>query len=135
MRSADESQMIDALQKENSQVQLISELEKKRLEKVAALTLEIDPEAQEPMRLEDLANQLEEPVRGRLLVLRQQLRQRIEQVQREAGTIRRASEALLRHMQGLVQSVAGGIKGLGTYGDRGSMPQNAMSVSTFSTTA
>src|SRR5690606_29211509 len=86
---------------ENEKVQLISELEKHRLTLVAELTLALVPDAAEPMRLGELAERMPEPARGRLLVLRHQLRERMEQVREASSVLRRATEALMKHVHGL----------------------------------
>ena len=91
---------------ENTLVQAIGDLEKRRLELVAQLTQAVDPSARQPMRMLDLAQRLDEPARGRLLVLREQLRERIAQVKDESSVTRRATESLLKHMQGLVQTLS-----------------------------
>ena len=87
---------------ENTLVQAIGDLEKRRLELVAELTRAVTPGA---MRSRCVCvtwpSGLPEPSRGRLLVLREQLRERIvESERRIIGDPRRATESLLKHMQG-----------------------------------
>ena len=126
--------LVQLLQKENQSVGLISELEKQRLELVAELTLKLVPGATEPMRLGQLAERVDEPVRGRLLVLRQQLGQLMERVTRETRIARRATEALLHHVQGLMQTI-GIACTAGVYGRSGATGGQAASLSTINTTA
>jgi len=130
-RRADREALAACCQRENEQFQQVAELEKKRLLLVAELTQLVDPQAQRPLSMGELAERLPEPARGRLLVLRQTLRQRLEKVQREGSVARRAAESLLRHMQGIVQTIGGALTGIGTYGQRGKPPAAAMRVSTF----
>lgn len=135
LREAKRAELDDCCRAENGFVQKISELEKKRLTLVGELTLKVSLQAREPMRLDELAGHLPEPSRGRLLVLRQQLRDLMQQVRADAHVVRRATEALARHMQGLMQSVAAAINGSGSYGATGATPAAAMKLSTFSATA
>lgn len=105
LRLADPRGVSECSRLENTLVQAIGELEKTRLELVAELTKAVDPNAPAPMRMRDLAERLPEPSRGRLLVLREQLRERITQVKEQSSVTRRATESLLKHMQGLVQTL------------------------------
>jgi FlgN protein len=135
LRTADHQKVFACCDEENRYVQRIGELEKQRLLLVAELTRLVAPTAPEPMRLAELAERLGEPARGRLLVRRQQLRERIEQAQKRAGVARRAAEMLVQHMQGLIRVVGGAMTGIGLYGRTGAPPQAAMAVSTINTTA
>ena len=134
LAAADREQLTDCCREENAKVQTISELAKRRLQIVADVTLLVDAAAAGPMRLGELAEQLPEPQRGRILVLRQQLREQMRQVQHESSVARRTTEALMRHMQGLVQTIGGMVAGGGTYGREGAPPRAALAMSTFSTT-
>ena len=71
------------------------------------------PSAVAPMRMRDMADRLPEPARGRLLVLREQLRERIARVKEESSVTRRATEALLKHMQGLVHTLGNAGRAVG----------------------
>jgi len=135
IRAADHFLVRSCTEQENTRVQAIGELEKRRMEIVGDLTLRINPSATAPMSLPELAQLLPEPARGRLLVRRQQLRELMEKVRTEASVVRRATEMLSRHMQGLMQTIGGAIQGGGVYGRRGALPQGAMALSTFNTTA
>ena len=119
---------------ENEKVQAISELEKSRLEVVGQLTLILDAQAAEPMRMGEMLPRLPEPWCGRLGVLRQQLRDRMVEASQQASVVRRAAESLMRHVQGLVRSISVVSSGTSTYGDRGSPPPSA-TVTTFNMTA
>ncbi|MEM1354263.1 MAG: flagellar protein FlgN [Planctomycetota bacterium] len=111
LRSADHRGVSELSRLENALVSAVSDLEKRRLGLVAELTGVVDPAAQQPMRMRDLADRLDEPARGRLLVLREQLRLRIQQVKDESSVSRRATEALMKHMQGLVQTLSSAGRG------------------------
>ena len=129
MRDAQPDRVTDLCDQENRFVQKITQLETKRLELIGQLTEALDPNAQQPLHLNDLAQHLPEPRRGRLLVLRQQLRQRMVRVRDETAVLRRATESLTRHMQGVIQTVAGAMAGV--YGQGGTPTPAAMTVSTF----
>jgi hypothetical protein len=135
LRAADHRQVTACCHAENQRLQAIGELEKERLKLVAQLSLLLDPQAPAPLKLAEVAERLPEPARGRLLVLRQQLRQRMEQVQRDSAVARSAASDLVRHMTGLVQSIGACMTGMGVYSRGGARPQAATAVSTFQATA
>ena len=119
---------------ETEKVQATSELEKKRLQVVAQLTLLLNPKASQPLPMAELAERMPEPVKGRLLTLRVQLREKLTAVKDQTAVARRAADALVRHMQGLVQSVVAVSNLATTYSRQGASRPNA-SLSTFSMTA
>ncbi len=135
LRSNDTKAAIDLCTLEHEKIHKIAELEKQRLGLIAEMTLSIDPQAKEPMRMAELAQRFEEPTRGRLLVLRQQLLERMKAVHTETGIVRRATETLAKHMHGIVQTIGALSTGVSTYGSRGAFPQGNTAVSTFSATA
>jgi len=135
MRRADNDVLTRCCREENGLIQRIGDLEKQRLQQVAAWTQQIDPQAPAPLRMGELAQRLDEPARGRVLVLRAQLLERMQQVRQRGGALRRAADTLVAHMQGLMQSIGGALAGAQTYGRRGAMPQQPPAVSTFNTTA
>lgn len=134
LASADTDRMIALCKDENAVLQKVSNLEKTRLEQAAKLTLLLDPKAPEPRRLGDLAQQLPEPARGRLLALRAQLRERMDQVRKQSAVAMQASDTLLKHMQGLIQTIGGLVTQIPTYTAAGQRPRAALAVSTFNTT-
>ena len=127
--------MIELCRLENEQVQQISELEKNRLEMVARLTQLIDPDAAQPLHMRDLAMRFPEPLRGRVLLQRQRLREKILQVKEQCSIAKCATEALMKHVQGLVQTI-GTFAAVGaSYSDRGGAPINATAVGTINLVA
>jgi hypothetical protein len=135
LRAARASEISECTLVENQHLQTISELEKRRIELSGELTLMLDPAAKQPMRLDELASRLADPARTRLLVLRVQLRKAIERVKHEAGIARMATESVLRHITGMVQSIGASATGTTTYGQHGARPRRAAAVSTFSMVA
>ncbi len=123
MRKADGDAMQQLSERENELVQLLSNLEKRRLQQVADITLRVDPAAPEPLRMKELAERLPEPTRGKLLVMRTQLLDAMEEVKTRTSVARRASESLLKHMTGLLHHVTTAATGSRTYGRRGPGPQ------------
>ena len=132
---ADPSRVTALCAQENACVQATSELAKQRMSLVADLALLVEPGATEPMGLRDRAVRLDEPVRGRLLVLRQQLAGGMEQVRSQTSVAQRATDSLVRHMQGVVQSLAAAMADVGVYSRAGRLPAAASKMSTFSATA
>ncbi len=135
MRRGDAGLMAELTRLENGQVQAISELEKSRLSLVADLTLVVLPDAPEPLKLAELAERFPEPVRGRLLVMRSQLLAAMRDVRDQLAVARRASDALLQHVNGLVRTIASVSHGAGAYGPVGRLPQQPAPMSTLSLTA
>jgi hypothetical protein len=135
LRLADHHGVSECSRLENTLVQAIAELEKRRLELVAQLTRVVDPTATQPMRMRDLAEALPEPARGRLLVLREQLRERISAVKEQSSVTRRATEALLNHMQGLVQTLGNAGRAAGYAPANQPQPTNAQTLGTLKVTA
>jgi len=134
LSAAQHDRVAEILGRENDRVQQISELEKQRLRLGGELTLALDPAAAAPMRLRQLAERCDEPRRGRLLVLRQTLEARMRSASNEMKVARRATEALVRHMQGIVQTINSACAGAGVYGRPGTASAPT-ALSTFNTTA
>jgi len=135
IREGDVKRMARICGRENEKVQRLSEVVKQRLHLVADLTQQVEPNAERPMRLGELVERLDEPARGRLLVLRQQLRQRMEEVGRQTKLAKRTSVSMLKHMHGIVQSVGSKLTGIATYTARGLRPQQVTAVRTLNMTA
>jgi len=135
LRLADHHGVSECSRLENTLVQAIGELEKRRLELVGQITKSIDPSATQPMRMRDLAEALPEPARGRLLVLREQLRERITAVKEQSSVTRRATEALLNHMQGLVQTLGNAGRAAGYAPANQPQPTNTQALGTLKVTA
>jgi len=100
---------------ENQHVQRIGEFEKARQGLLGHLTGAWAPDAAEPLTLIEIAQRIDEPQRGRLLVLRQQLREQIKQVQHANAVAHRATEGLLNHVQGVIRQVQRLVADTGTY--------------------
>ncbi len=137
---------------ENHELQRLAELAKQRIELVGILAERFVPQTagscppppseeggaggnvSGAMTLGKLAKHLPQPQRQRVQELRDRLASRMQQVRRRTGTLRRASQALLRHMHGVMQTVAGALSEGGMYGRGGRAPGAALAVSTFNAT-
>lgn len=135
LRRGNQQAMTELCGLENEKLQQLSELEKQRAAVAAQLTLQVMPQATAPLRVGELADRLEEPARGRLLVLRQQLIERMQQVREAATVARRATEALARHVRGLVQTVSLHAADTSTYAGNGSPAEHGAAVRTLNVTA
>lgn len=135
LRLGDTDGMTQVCQVENEKIQAISEQEKQRLELAADLTRRLFPNAQQPLGVKDLAEQLPEPMRGRLLTRRQQLRERMEAVREQSSIARRATESLMNHVNGLVRTLTNLATNAATYDRAGGPPQASPAVRTLNVTA
>jgi chromosome segregation ATPase len=135
LRQADHHGVSEYSRLENALVQAIGDLEKRRQQIVADLTRLVDPSANAPMRMRDLAERLPEPARGRLLVLREQLRERIAKVKEESSVTRRATESLLKHMQGLVHTLGSAGRAAGYAPMSQPQPKTGPAIGTLRVTA
>ncbi|HAI10918.1 MAG TPA: hypothetical protein DCM28_04395 [Phycisphaerales bacterium] len=134
MKHAKHDEMAQVCQRENEQIRKISDMEKQRLQLVADITLLVEPGAKEPMKLLQLADRLPEPWRGRILVFRHQLQQKMQATQKQARTTQQATMQLMKHMTGMMQKVTAACTGSAAYGAKGA-PSNQTRISTFSMTA
>lgn len=134
MRTAKPTLVSELCTKENTHVQMIGELEKRRQALVAQLSVHLVPDATQPLAFAVLAENLEEPVRGILLVLHEQLREIIRKVKHQNSVVQAAGESLLNHVKGVMQMVTQAV-GPGTYSKSGNTRINPQTSGTFSATA
>ena len=135
LRSTDSDAVTQLAELEAEKLRRVAELETRRMQLVGALTQHLAPQATEPLRLRDLAAHLPEPQRGRLLVMRGQLVERMEQVRHAASIARRATETLMQHIQGVVRTIGVMSTGVCTYGSAGAPAAGATAVRTINLTA
>lgn len=135
LASGDADALTAVCRLENEKLQAVSEREKRRLELVASLTRAVKPDAGRPLRLAELAELMPEPTRGRLLLARQGLRERIKVVKTQSSIARRATDSLMKHMNTLVQGVAAAATGASTYTPRGGTAPRGLTLGTLNTTA
>lgn len=135
LSTADQDRVLKLLEIENGSIQAVAEGDKQRQTIVAEMTLLLDADASTPIPMGEMAQLMEEPYRGRLLVLREQLRDRMMVVRRGTAVTRMATESLAKHMQGLLHTIQTVCGGGAAYGAGGSMPPVVTTLSTFTTTA
>ncbi len=135
MREAKHEQVGNLCKLENDQLRKISDMEKNRLQLVADITLLVEPSAKQPFKLLELADRLPEPWRGRLLVFRHQLAQKMKETQAKTQTTQQATMQLVKHMTGMMQKVTAACTGSSAYSARGQASTNNARISTFSMTA
>ncbi len=133
MREANARLVGDCCELENQRVQRIGEIEKSRQGVVAELTAMLTPGAAKPMTVGQVAERVDEPRRGKLLVLQSKLIGVIGDIRRESAVTRAAMERLLNHVNGMVQTIVKTVGG-GTYGRRGVVQATPSLVSSFSAT-
>lgn len=133
MREADARLVGDCCELENERVQKIGEIEKTRQVVVAELTAMLAPGAAKPLTVSQIAERLDEPQRGKLLVLQAKLVGVIHDVRQESAVTKAAMERLLSHVNGMVQTIVKTVGG-GTYGRQGEVRATPSLVSSFSAT-
>ncbi len=119
VRQADMHRIQSICEQKNEIAQHLSELEKQRLMVLGRLTERLEPDAERPISLDRIAAALEEPARGRFEVLAAELRAAIEHVRTASAVVRGATDALARHMSGLMQTVQSVLGRAKVYGRRG----------------
>lgn len=119
VRRADMQQIRSICEEENTVAQELAEFEKVRLMLVGRLTQRLDPDAEKPVSLSRIASELDEPAGGRFQALATQLKSVVEEVRKASAVVRTATDALARHMSGLMQSVQSALGRATVYGRRG----------------
>lgn len=94
-------------------------LDTQRREHLAALTAALTPGRDAPLSVADVAGLVPEPLASRLRVHRAELRDLAEANQQDARAMRMASEALLRHVTGTLQTLRTAAAGGAAYGQSG----------------
>jgi hypothetical protein len=120
---------------ETGVVQAIGQLEQRRSEIVKRLSTTLAPEAGETLKMRDLAERLPEPHRGRLLVTRVRLVEAMQRVAERTSVVRRASEALVQHVNGLIRTIGVVSHGGAAYGQTGRVSNAPVRMSSLNLTA
>ncbi len=124
----------DCCLRENECVQKIGDTEKHRQKVVGELTLIMQPNATEPLNLQQIGEALPEPRRGVILVLRAKLRDLMAQIKKENNVADQATKGLLGHVRGVMQMVRQAASGAGTYSRKGIEVKTSVPASSFSLT-
>lgn len=125
IRQAQIDSVAEICEEENEIVQKLGELEKTRLTLIGELTESLRPEASVPLTLIEIVGMAEDEQAGRLISLRDELRERVKQVRRESSVVRIAADKLNRHMIGILQSVRSALSGAGVYEQKGQVALGA----------
>ena len=97
----------------------IAELETRRQDLLQIAALDRSRIAGEPLTVTELARQVGEPERARLLRTGERLRSIIEKTREEQKVLGMAAGALAAHMEGLIRQVATKLQSAATYSPRG----------------
>jgi hypothetical protein len=121
IRRADMPVMTDCCQREHRLTERLRDMDLRRPGIVMHLANLVGLKAPHANAISatDIANRLDEPLRGAIETLAAQLREKMQDVKREHSIVKQASEALSRHMAGIMQSVQALLNQSGTYERRG----------------
>ena len=120
---------------EQGVVQAIAQLEQQRAATVAELATKLRLGGAEPVKMKDLAEALPEPFRGRVLLSRKNLIAAMQQVREQTSIVRRASEALMAHVNGLIRTLGVVSHGGAAYGQTGRVQARPPRMSSLNLTA
>jgi flagellar biosynthesis/type III secretory pathway chaperone len=127
IRQADMDALKSVCEEQNAIVQQLAELEKSRLVVVGRLTQRLQPQAEAPLSMSQIADAVDEPAGRRLSALAGQLRSAVEEVRAASAVLRAAGQALARHMSGLMQTVQSALSRARVYSPRGQLAVGAQS--------
>lgn len=119
IRMADMTGVSQICIEENAIIQRLAESEKQRLALVGKLTQVIRPSASQPLSVMEIVAEAPEPLRSRVAALAFQLRESLQQVQKESSVVKAAAETLSRHMSGIMQTVHAALSRARVYSHHG----------------
>lgn len=121
VRTANPAAIQQASDRQANALRVIAALEDQRRALVNSMTAGLPRRAAGagPVTLTELANQMPEPQRTRLIDLAARVRTAVELAANEQRTLKAATTSLVAHMEGLMRQVARRLSHAGTYGRRG----------------
>lgn len=121
IRTANMPVMAECCEREHRLTERLRELDSRRPGIVTHLAKLLGMGAQHANAISatDIANRLDEPASGAIAALAAQLREKLREVRSEHSIVRQASEALSKHMTGIMQSVQAMLNQTGVYERRG----------------
>ena len=119
LRDGKPEDMTRAADLEQGVLQSVAELEQRRVKLVQELASKLRITSPTPPKMRDLAEALPEPFRGRLLLTRTRLVEAMEGVREQTSVVRRASESLMSHVNGLIRTLGVVSTGGAAYGQTG----------------
>jgi hypothetical protein len=130
IRTADLKPIQHICSEEAATLKRLNEHEQRRLELIAHLggLLKLRPETgSSTVTVSQIAKHehVAEPQRARLLAFATQLREVLADIKGQSSIVRTASEALARHMSGIVQTVQSALGRAGVYGQRGTLQSSS----------
>ena len=120
---------------EQERLEQISKLEQHRVDLSRKIATSLNPNAPQALRINDIAKLVGGSSAQRLLLLRVQLLDKMTQVRDQSSITKRATDTLLKHMQGIVQTITAVSTGTPLYSSRGAVNPQGMRVSTLNMTA
>lgn len=121
IRDADIERVTAICREENIIVQRLTETEKQRLELLGHLTSTLQPQADKPLAVIEIARSAPEPQQSVLIALAAQLREVLMEAKRQSSMVRAAAQALSRHMSGIVHTVHSALSRARVYSHRGTI--------------
>lgn len=122
IRSADTARLGSVIRQENTLVQQVADIEKRRIEVVRTIATSLGSTQREQTTVTWIANKLG-AAGASLSILADHLKKTIAKVQHLNAVTKEASEMLAKHMQGILQSVARDRSFVKTYSSAGSHSQ------------
>lgn len=138
LAAGDAVALADLCRREKDVVQRIQKTERGRHALMDRLKTSLAGGASEPSEtwsLAVLAERVPEPVRTRLKVRRAELVTVMTENQKNASTVRRASERLLQHVGGLISTLGSAAQGGAAYGQSGRLKSAPVRLSTLNLSA
>lgn len=134
-RDADAKGLRGLCLEERALVKSISELSGKRMQLVEQAKMRYLPQTQGTLSLKSLCNALPDPLADQIRPLRQSLFERMSHLTGRVRLLRATGESLLKHMQGVVRTLAVRLSESGVYPVTPGSERKTLSVSTFNATA
>ncbi|MHC4910346.1 MAG: flagellar protein FlgN [Planctomycetota bacterium] len=125
VRTADIGALEAASLREDTLLRRLQDLEGKRRTLVGGLSQAVSPGCEAPLTLSELIALADEAVRGRLEELAAEMRATAASVRRQSAILRQASDALGRHLGGILQTMHSALSRAGVYGNRGTVAYSA----------
>lgn len=140
LAAGDAAALADLCRREKEAVDRIQTVERGRRTLMDSLKASLvkpaaGAEPSEPWSLATLAQRVPEPVRTRLTVRRAELVAVMTDNQRNASTVRSASEKLLQHVGGLISTLGSAAQGGAAYGQSGRLTAAPVRLSTLNLSA
>ncbi|MEQ8850417.1 MAG: flagellar export chaperone FlgN [Phycisphaerales bacterium] len=125
IQKLDQARLKSAITGTAESIQRIARLEERRCQLLKIQPVKPGEKVEGQPSVAEVAELMDEERRGRVLDLAARLRELLEAIRRRHAAIKRASETLSAHMQGLIHQVAAELTGTGTYSRAGRIETGA----------